>query len=375
MSSTRTIFGPLPTAFTPPPACSTPYVDDHVFSGSSPSTVYMAHYGSTCGHLAPGTDVLDVSTSCYPSPFGSFLADPTQIFTTMVFFSPAPVCPDGFKAECTITRREGDSPPTATDSMGRNSATSVIWEQLSAGESAIGCCPSGFKCDEQHFYGCTTTLDYSQIITGTGYEDGCKPTPTTMTVQTVSGTSGGAAYRIQLLQTSPSTQLSTQTTTTSQTTTDPTGTISPVPQESGGLATSTKITLGVVIPVAAFIIALLLFIIWRRRRKSSPQSAIDDTQPSQVQPSAAIIQPIPEKRAAPEYTAPLKSEIDTYNPPVFEANSSSRFEMDSPAMTQGPPDTHNPPVFEANSSTRFEMDSSAITQGSPPAELPDKQER
>ncbi|KAK1764716.1 hypothetical protein QBC33DRAFT_476818 [Phialemonium atrogriseum] len=126
--------GPLTTVFTPPPACTVAVGQRNggllglgLLGGGSVGNV--AFLGQTCDAGNPA----DVTT-CWP-PTSSGVPSPPVPFSGWGFYSPGLDCPAGHVSAC-----------SATGGAGGNSGWPVQFKLLD-GETAIGCCPSGFACD------------------------------------------------------------------------------------------------------------------------------------------------------------------------------------------------------------------------------------
>jgi hypothetical protein len=110
----RTHLGPLTTAFTPSPSCSTivPFC----------TTCSFGWAGQSCSATNPIDD-----TACWPPTKTAGVTIPTQPLLGWGFYSPGLACPFGHTAACTATADGGQD-----------------WQvqfRLEKGETAIGCCP------------------------------------------------------------------------------------------------------------------------------------------------------------------------------------------------------------------------------------------
>ncbi|KAK8044215.1 hypothetical protein PG993_004239 [Apiospora rasikravindrae] len=124
MSVTRNVLGPLTTVFTPDPTCVTP------MAGYCQSQYWVAWQGQVCTPLAnppagppytPGAATTDVAATGYLGGWG--------------FYSPGLACPSGSTSACSKTADDPDDDDGFTFQF-----------PLTAGETAVGCCPTSFSC-------------------------------------------------------------------------------------------------------------------------------------------------------------------------------------------------------------------------------------
>ncbi|KAK2602298.1 hypothetical protein N8I77_008845 [Diaporthe amygdali] len=140
----RTNLGPLTATFTQPPECTTAIA---VASGQS----LLGRLGEVCGSEA-GT----VDTSCWPATGGG-VAGPSTASPGWGFYSPGIVCPAGHTSAC-----------SATAGLFGKSDWPVQYS-LTAGETAVGCCLSGYSCDNVGGQTCVqTTTSLAVPTTGCG---------------------------------------------------------------------------------------------------------------------------------------------------------------------------------------------------------------
>ncbi|KAH6634078.1 hypothetical protein B0J18DRAFT_8261 [Chaetomium sp. MPI-SDFR-AT-0129] len=114
--------GPLTTTWTMPEFCSI-----HVLGCTACSKGYR---GQQC-LVENGTTAPQDHTTCWP-PMTARAGSPTHPFVGLGLYSPGLVCPMGYTTACTA------------EYGGRSG-----WEMqfsLIPGETAVGCCPEGFKC-------------------------------------------------------------------------------------------------------------------------------------------------------------------------------------------------------------------------------------
>ncbi|VUC35725.1 unnamed protein product [Clonostachys rosea] len=150
-SQSRTNLGPLTATFTPEPGCT------H-FVGLC-DTCAIAWLSETCGKTGAQDD-----PSCWP-PTRVGAASPSPTLNGWGFYSPGLVCPSGFTSACIAT-------------AGGSSGWMVQFS-MTAEETAVGCCPSGFQC--------------ANINGGT-----CTAVPTSTTVPIVTCSDGASVNFTQL---------------------------------------------------------------------------------------------------------------------------------------------------------------------------------
>ncbi|KAH6695071.1 hypothetical protein F5X68DRAFT_186585 [Plectosphaerella plurivora] len=118
-----TLLGPLTTVWVPPATCTAmiPLCDNCIVG-------YMAQ---SCDADIMGAGPVRDNTACWP-PVLAKHASPTHPFNGWGFYSPGIQCPTGYAEACTTEyQKRGDWPAQFS---------------LVEGETAIGCCPSGFEC-------------------------------------------------------------------------------------------------------------------------------------------------------------------------------------------------------------------------------------
>ncbi|KAK3339051.1 hypothetical protein B0H65DRAFT_433093 [Neurospora tetraspora] len=122
----RVNLGPLTTVFTAPAACSTAIFADNK----------LGWRGQLC--VDDGQSITD-NTDCWPG-------------TQRGFYSPGLFCPEGYTSACTASAVDG--------------VTSTGWKAqypLQDGETAIGCCPTGFRCGDLGSEGQTCVLRWGTL--------------------------------------------------------------------------------------------------------------------------------------------------------------------------------------------------------------------
>lgn len=120
----RTDLGPLTTTFTPPSSCFVPHF---YINYDTDYDVLFPEYGQTCSF---GDSTYD--SNCFPHDFDNlYVYDALSSYHAV--YSPASICPSGFRSACAFTRTEGpvDAP---------KSAERAILSALTPGEVDIACC-------------------------------------------------------------------------------------------------------------------------------------------------------------------------------------------------------------------------------------------
>lgn len=249
----RTNFGPLTTTFTPGPSCSIPFCGD--------STDSRAWYAKSChvDILSSYTtaDLVD-DTLCYPTPTGSgsSVAEVVQDIVLGIF-SPGLYCPAGYTRAC----------------EGYPGSTGIYPFQypVTGSETAAGCCPLGFACQQDIVAAGENVTSFFQFCTSTAWSVsrtmGICTGETGPTLTEVSSSAVSRAFTVY----APMIQLVWQATDTSSSTlpgptsTTATGTLT---LSSGGLSTDAVVGIGIGGTVA--VVAIIAWTTWtflRRRRR------------------------------------------------------------------------------------------------------------
>ncbi|KAK4072707.1 uncharacterized protein Triagg1_5752 [Trichoderma aggressivum f. europaeum] len=265
-SQAGTLLGPLTTTWTMPETCS----------------IYLQGFrGQSCNSESGGR--VQDNTECWP-PAKSGIASPSWPFVGWGFYSPGIACPAGYTTACTAV-------------YGQRAQWSIQFTLVSS-ETAVGCCPTGFACDNLNGNTCVLTASDTEIPTascdGTSIIDsGLEEFPHFFTV-TDTNTAGTLTHltfsqSIVLLApmfqinfqatdlpastTTAATTLSTATTRTTSSTIQQTSTSAAdnsVGKGSSGLSDGAKVGLGVGLGLgAAFLLAFAGFIYYYRRSKRS----------------------------------------------------------------------------------------------------------
>ncbi|KAK0732453.1 hypothetical protein B0T21DRAFT_290944 [Apiosordaria backusii] len=148
-----TNLGPLITTFTPPPACTVAvgagrggFLGDLFGGGDGQSIAYL---GQACSQ----NRAID-NTSCWPTTSSGAESKEASL-SGWGFYSPGLHCPGGYATAC-----------AATGGSGGGSEWPVQFRLL-AGETAVGCCPSGYGCANINGQTCTLVVRSSTIPTVT----------------------------------------------------------------------------------------------------------------------------------------------------------------------------------------------------------------
>ena len=238
--ATREILGKLPKDFTRPTSCNTPWVESAFVS-----------YAVACTTTSGGEPHVEDDFSCYPTADGLV----GVAFPDMQFFSPASICPQGFTSACNVTKNVFD-PGFPTLTYGSN-ATEQVVHVLNDGETAIGCCASGFGCDTYWVGTCTSTVTPGATVSGLTYGRSCASEPIMITFSSspdptdlgISPWATASQLNIWLLH-------------------DPEKDVASASSGSSrGLPTGAKIGLGVGIPLGVIALVAIVFAFWHRKRK------------------------------------------------------------------------------------------------------------
>ncbi|KAK4646952.1 uncharacterized protein QC761_100190 [Podospora bellae-mahoneyi] len=148
-----TNLGPLTTTFTPPPECTVAvgagrggFLGDLFGGGDDKSIAYL---GQACSRNRAVDD-----TACWPATSEGAESKKAPL-NGWGFYSPGLHCPVGYATAC-----------AATGGSGGGSGWPVQFRLL-AGETAVGCCPSGYGCANINGQTCTLVVTSSTIPTVT----------------------------------------------------------------------------------------------------------------------------------------------------------------------------------------------------------------
>ncbi len=245
----RVILGPLTTVFVPPAPCT-------IAIGQC-ATCNVAWWGQTC---AP-TTVQD-DTSCWPATTEGTPA-PSAALYGWGFYSPGLECPAGYTSACTAI-------------AGHSSQWKVQY-QMKAEETFVGCCPTGFNCDNLNGQTCimrakSLTLATVSCESGSSNNFGFTTLPNAhVTSLSLFAPMIQLAFQSSDLSRSSITTSSSSSTTTSTTSALPSSIPTTTPSSSSDSAPqlSTGAIAGIAAGSAALIVLVLAaaFFVWRRRRQ------------------------------------------------------------------------------------------------------------
>jgi hypothetical protein len=125
---TRVNLGPLTTVFVPPPYCSRVAI-----AGS------QAVLGQSCNPVDEKTATAADDTGCWPRAT-AYPAKPQSKLAGLGFYSPGLTCPQGHYSACTAISTSKGQTAAAPQVTGK------FQFPLVAGETAVGCCPTGYTC-------------------------------------------------------------------------------------------------------------------------------------------------------------------------------------------------------------------------------------
>ncbi|KAL2752033.1 hypothetical protein ACRALDRAFT_1078145 [Sodiomyces alcalophilus JCM 7366] len=166
--------GPLTTSWSMPAACS--YIIPLC------STCQVGFRGQGCSAGSP-----EDNTACWPP--AQDVATPDPPFLGWGFYSPGIACPTGYTSACTAVHGQ----PPEWD----------IQFQLRPGETAVGCCPTGYQCTNQNGNTCiaiastSTNVPYATCDGADVVEPTLKPFPDVVTVsRTTMDSDASTSYTI-----------------------------------------------------------------------------------------------------------------------------------------------------------------------------------
>ncbi|KAL6803034.1 hypothetical protein GGI42DRAFT_342430 [Trichoderma sp. SZMC 28013] len=275
----RSDLGPLTTIFTPPVDCtSLQFIEWDALVQNVAVSRYC--YESLFWDGPRGS----VIKSCFPEGFASLYNARTADDDYRIgVYSPASICPSGYTVACVHSRIKGQSNPFANRKI--VSADSAIWNLLRDGETATGCCPIGYGCDQIQAATCAARNDYILLVT-----DGIKCPGTITPYTSPSMAVSAVAMKVMVVHAATTehttTHISTSSAPTSSAPTPSTPTpsvpTSSVPRENSlpkpslGVPLAAKIAIGVAIPLVAILIGAACFFIYRYRRKRKLSQALHE---------------------------------------------------------------------------------------------------
>lgn len=266
----RAILGPLTTTFTPPPPCT--------IAVGLCSTCDVAWWGQTC---APKT--VQDDPNCWPTTTAA-APEPSQMLYGWGFYSPGLVCPAGYTSACTAI-------------AGQTSGWKVQYLMQPA-ETFVGCCPTGFHCD--NYRGQTCVLRTTSITLPTVTCQGGSSNHFGFTTVPNSAIKILNLYApmIQLAWKSTDLTDSTATTTSAPTSSPasystphapPTGTETGESQnqteDSSGITTGAIAGIAVGTALGMLLLLGAAFLLWRHRRRSRHAGMSVPSGPSSAPPS------------------------------------------------------------------------------------------
>ncbi|KAH7324847.1 hypothetical protein B0I35DRAFT_476058 [Stachybotrys elegans] len=264
------LIGPLTTTWSAPSGCRMNLLC------STCGLFFRA--GESCASIGPTGEVQD-DTSCWPpAATGVQIASPRYPFIGWGFYSPGLACPTGYVSACTAIHGQRPQWP--------------IQFTLEEGETAIGCCPSGYACTNRHGNTCVSVVSTTiEVSAGT-----CDLDRTTdISVHTIAPflattESGGSSvtrtptlfapmfqlnFRSQDLSTPIETGASTTATSSSIRETQTNSPPSDNEDNGGGLSVGAQAGIGVAVGLGALIlIGCLWWFIRRRKRQPYMETAI-----------------------------------------------------------------------------------------------------
>ncbi|KAF1966488.1 hypothetical protein BU23DRAFT_544343, partial [Bimuria novae-zelandiae CBS 107.79] len=125
---TRINLGPLTTVFVPPPHCTRA-----ALAGKE------AALGQSCNPVDDKTATAADDTGCWPRATAYPSVDKSSL-AGLGFYSPGVMCPTGYVSACTAISTSKGQTAAAPQVTGK------FQFPLVAGETAIGCCPTGYTC-------------------------------------------------------------------------------------------------------------------------------------------------------------------------------------------------------------------------------------
>lgn len=251
----RVILGPLTTVFKPPGPCT--------IAVGACATCGVAFWGQTCGSSGVHDD-----QACWPATTTG-APDPGETLTGWGFYSPGLKCPEGYTSGCTAIE-------------GKTTGWKLQF-QMEAQETFVGCCPTGFECDNLHGQTCITIVAKTTSLPTVSCKGSSSNNFGFMTIPNEQVTQLDLFAPMIQLAFKASDQAASSSTTAATTATTPTTSATSAPTTSLPTATpsaetttppsttTTSLSTGAIAGIAvgtaalAFLIAAAAFLLWRRR--------------------------------------------------------------------------------------------------------------
>ncbi|KAI8634263.1 hypothetical protein F5Y19DRAFT_412738 [Xylariaceae sp. FL1651] len=285
MTTSRLNLGPLTTAFAYPGSCTV--------AVQQCDTCDVFWQAQTCSNNAGNTQGVQDDPQCWPSRENPSIST-GEALLGWGFYSPGSSCPTGYATSCVATGTVNGGFP--------------FQFPLLESETAVGCCPTGFRCKfnpgvdgAQTCYSIASTGSFAAVHCSSGTSNGFNyygvPTTATATGGISTATEGTSTTVIsvvtiyaplfQLLYQStdlPSVQPASTTSTAISSSITSTTTTIPAPSSSqlaeGGLSTGAKAGIGVGAGIAGLaLLGAAVFFFFRRRREPAHVSEIMTPEP------------------------------------------------------------------------------------------------
>ncbi|QYT05530.1 hypothetical protein H0G86_012424 [Trichoderma simmonsii] len=261
----RSDLGPLTTTFTPPADCtSLQFIEDDAVGRN----IAASHYCYEGWNQRSGYTTLSVIKSCFPDDLASYYNARWASTDHIGVYSPASVCPSGYTVACAHSRIKGQSNPF--EGKGGVPADLTIWELLRDGETATGCCPTGYGCDQKHPAMCMSRPNYFFKVT-----DGIKCPGSLTPITRLTEAASAMAMKVMVVHAAPTAQTVTRTTTSSASASLVSSENS-LSKPSQDLPPRAKTAIGVIIPLVAIFIGAACFFIHKYRRKRKLSQAVHE---------------------------------------------------------------------------------------------------
>ncbi|KAI1260706.1 hypothetical protein F5Y18DRAFT_432067 [Xylariaceae sp. FL1019] len=328
MSTARTNLGPLTEAFTYPSSCTV------AVQQCSYCDVFWQ--GQTCGDNPNNYQGVQDNADCWPPRSNHGLMTDVA-FNGWGYYSPGLACPTGYETSC----------------IGTASVDGGFSFQfpLTKGETAVGCCPTGFRCKydgdgAQTCMSIATTDSFAAVTcsSGSSQDFNYYNVPATATITQSEETSTAVISRITVY--APLFQLnfqetdlpSSSSTNTASSTSSRATSVASAPSESQtasastGLSSGAKAGIGIGAALGALLLigAAALFFYRRRRRPAANAAEImtfePKSQPGQYQP----VQYYPEQQYQPVPSYQLSPQpVQHHHPAELLSYSDTRSELAS----------------------------------------------
>ncbi|KAH6880377.1 hypothetical protein B0T10DRAFT_412231 [Thelonectria olida] len=287
MTSTRTNLGPLTTEYKYPASCQ--------IAVQSCDGCDVGWQAQTCSDNGSNAQGVQDNPECWPERANPSLTTKVAL-NGWGYYSPGLSCPEGYHSACSAT--------------GTGAAGFSFQFPLLKSETAVGCCPEGFRCkegDAQTCYSLVTTGSFAAVMCSDGssndygYVDVPKTVVSVVSESTATSVLGTVTIYAPLFQLNfqssdlPSSSTAGTDSTEAHSTETQSAETSRASDQSdndGGLSVGAKAGIGAGVgALALLIIGVAVFLFLRKRRGRTPPAELPST-PGKPPPQGLYSKPV-----------------------------------------------------------------------------------